>query len=640
MAEVEYPQVGYGLAVALDEGSGTYNYAVLKESGTGLPVVLAAEGLDDNIDIKFVPKGTGTVDFGGVSFATLNVAGLSTFGTAFAARITATGGATATNGGAGVLSTAGTDTNTHLLLTTKNAASVVESNRPFIHSVSSSLDALVGLRNTATSFWSNNNVVYAGAMDARFRVTGAVAGTITGSNFAINEFTVATDNVNAASSGGLSGLYIGMNVGGTNFVGNRTGVTAKVNWVTTSPIQTPFRFMTGGSFGGYISTAASPTTAFGYGYDETDGYVFGGLLQARAETGARFVKSIQGLELNVGNYEINVPTFDMGGIQVVMENADLGPWMRQSNAYGFANQTAWPNSSQGWGVGYAYAQANGRWAVNRTYGQIMGGNWTGQYGPKPNCADGIDFAQVDFSRAAFRGSNGSFLVDGSGNVGGANVGGVELRTRSEIGAYTNVVGAITVLDGSLILTKPTVTLSAPPGSGTTATASVNTMAADYMRNLIGGTGYAVNDTVTLVGGTFTTAAVFTVSEVLEGVPRRLTITTPGSYTVLPTGPISTTTSGSGAGLTLNVWWRILTMTIDNAGTNYAPGLPPHATWTYTQDGGNRSPLREPKLLITLTPTRARLRLNAGSLNVTGIPTSSVGLAAGDVYSNAGVLTVV
>jgi len=621
---------------SVSAGTSFANFLRMVGGNSGSAPTLSALGADTNVPLRLIPKGTSAVEALGPFTAT----GTSTFGSTSAARVLVQGGGTLSNGGRAVITTAGSDTNTHLYLGTKNANSVLATDRAFLQTRSSNLNDHVALRNTATAFYSHNNVNYGSVLAPRFQVTGSVSGTVTSTNQSaeIHLFSVASDDVDAMATSGLSTIRVLHTVGGSNFAGHRTGVSSMVRHAVASPNQTPFRFITGGSLSGI--TSAITGSSHGFGYDETDGYIFGALLRARAESGGHFTKSLEGLEFNVGNQQLDVPVHDMGAIQVVMETADVGGWMRQGVAYGIVNQSGWPSTSQGWGTGFAYVQANGRWAINRTYGQIMGGQWTGQYGAKPNCMDGIDFAQVDFSRAAFRGSNGNFIVDGSGNVGGANVGGVELRTRGEVSAYTSVVGAITVIDGSLCLTKPTVTLSAPPGSGTTATASVNTMAADYMRRLFDGAGYEVNDTVTLVGGTFTTAAVYTVTAVDgTGRPTRLRNTTPGSYTVLPAGPISTTTSGSGTGLTLDVWWRILTMTIDNAGTNYAPGLPPHATWTYTQDGGNRSPLREPKLLITLTPTRVPLRLNAGSINVTGIPTSSAGLSAGDVWNDGGTLKV-
>jgi hypothetical protein len=81
------------------------------------------------------------------------------------------------------------------------------------------------------------------------------------------------------------------------------------------------------------------------------------------------------------------------------------------------------------------------------------------------------------------------------------------------------------------------------GSGAILTTSVAT----------GGTGYAVNDTVTVVGGVYgSSPATYTVTSVSSGVVTGLTQTFQGQYTSNPTSPVSTTTSGSGTGLTLSV----------------------------------------------------------------------------------------
>ena len=61
---VTYPIVGYGMAVALDDGTGTFNWATLTESGTAQPVRVLANGEDANVSIALVPKGTGNVWFG------------------------------------------------------------------------------------------------------------------------------------------------------------------------------------------------------------------------------------------------------------------------------------------------------------------------------------------------------------------------------------------------------------------------------------------------------------------------------------------------------------------------------------------------------------------------------------------------
>ena len=70
----------------------------------------------------------------------------------------------------------------------------------------------------------------------------------------------------------------------------------------------------------------------------------------------------------------------------------------------------------------------------------------------------------------------------------------------------------------------------------------------------GGTGYSVNDTITVLGGIYgTTPATYTVSSIGgSGAVTGLTVTSVGSYTTVPTNNVSTSTSGSGTGLTLTL----------------------------------------------------------------------------------------
>jgi len=81
------------------------------------------------------------------------------------------------------------------------------------------------------------------------------------------------------------------------------------------------------------------------------------------------------------------------------------------------------------------------------------------------------------------------------------------------------------------------------GSGTVLSQSIAT----------GGTGYAVNDTITVLGGVYgSSPATYTVSTISAGVVTGLTQTFSGQYTSTPTNPASTSTNGSGTGLTLNL----------------------------------------------------------------------------------------
>ena len=76
-----------------------------------------------------------------------------------------------------------------------------------------------------------------------------------------------------------------------------------------------------------------------------------------------------------------------------------------------------------------------------------------------------------------------------------------------------------------------------------------------------GTGYSVGDTLTLVGGTFTTAATFTVDTPVGGAGEVLTVTLAGAgtYTVYPPNPVATTTG------------KILTLGAITGGTLYTTG---------------------------------------------------------------------
>ena len=71
----------------------------------------------------------------------------------------------------------------------------------------------------------------------------------------------------------------------------------------------------------------------------------------------------------------------------------------------------------------------------------------------------------------------------------------------------------------------------------------------------GGSSYAVNDTLTMTGGTFSQAVVLKVTSVSSGAITGVTIQTAGTYTVLPPSPVSQgSTSGSGSGATFVFNW--------------------------------------------------------------------------------------
>jgi hypothetical protein len=96
------------------------------------------------------------------------------------------------------------------------------------------------------------------------------------------------------------------------------------------------------------------------------------------------------------------------------------------------------------------------------------------------------------------------------------------------------------IQGSSVLTGTIITAL---GSGTVLSTSIAS----------GGTGYSVNDVITVQGGIYgTTPATYTVSSVASGVVTGLTATNAGNYTSNPTNPVSTISNGAGTGLTLNL----------------------------------------------------------------------------------------
>ena len=82
------------------------------------------------------------------------------------------------------------------------------------------------------------------------------------------------------------------------------------------------------------------------------------------------------------------------------------------------------------------------------------------------------------------------------------------------------------------------------GSGTVLSASIATA----------GTGYAVNDVVSALGGVYgQSPATFTVTSIGgSGAVSGLSLTYAGAYTSTPSNPASTSTTGAGSGLTLNL----------------------------------------------------------------------------------------
>lgn len=163
------------------------------------------------------------------------------------------------------------------------------------------------------------------------------------------------------------------------------------------------------------------------------------------------------------------------------------------------------------------------------------------------------------------------------NIGGAVSNAV---AASSINVLTGGVVSVTDTSGEMNVQSgilPVVSASAPPSGGTQASATISSIGCVTPGNITsGGSGYAVGDYVTMVGGTYTSAnpCVWKVATVGTGGTLSSGFQQGGSwfantYTTLPAGPISFTATGAGSGLVMaGANWNRPTYTVTSGGSGY------------------------------------------------------------------------
>lgn len=153
------------------------------------------------------------------------------------------------------------------------------------------------------------------------------------------------------------------------------------------------------------------------------------------------------------------------------------------------------------------------------------------------------------------------LGTGTGGVGTYTIN----QTQTVASTLMNSAAVASVLTASMSGTTLTVTASSgtlyPGQTIQGASVSANTIITSLGNSTVlsqviatAGTGYAVNDTITVLGGVYgTTPATYTVSTIGgSGAVTGLTLVNSGNYTSQPTNNVTTSTSGSGTGLTLTL----------------------------------------------------------------------------------------
>jgi len=145
-------------------------------------------------------------------------------------------------------------------------------------------------------------------------------------------------------------------------------------------------------------------------------------------------------------------------------------------------------------------------------------------------------------------------------------GGVErcfAMCRSETDGFVSSV--LMVSGGSGYTDRPTVV--ATGGGGTGATFSAHMKISAVTSIAAAGSGYAINDTITMVGIGSGPYCIVTAVNGGGGVTAVVLIWG-GDDTAVPSNPLATSTSGAGTGCTLNVTWSVKSVAVVNKGTGY------------------------------------------------------------------------
>lgn len=537
-----------GFYVALRGQTTFANNLNLVGSATGSPVQLQATGSDANISIAIVPKGSGNTQIGNN----------------FANYFTLVGAAA---GGNPTFAAAGVDTNINISAQPKGSGSfwsskiVVGTTAPSATPSNVFNRFSVSAPVTALSS-TNQNLV---------RFGGNFFGTLTGGPVGINFLVAAdTDSVNAAD--GFILAYVGQNVtsgaiGGRTTFQSRLDVNANVDAGTMIYYTAQGRHaVVAGSLGG---------VHFG-----PKGAVFGGngLAELHAASG-----TLPGAGMNIGQLvsdelntaaEFGTQAYWHHLQQIVPLENHVTRGVTSDAGVIFASQPLTAGSLR---KGISFGAINGQWSFSNS-SQLIGSFPTNVGGSAYSVADGIDFSYISFVRNAFMTSGAA--LDGNNNFGAQITAGVSVQTRDGIVARTAVVNTITVLDSGLwsIGSTPTLTVDAPPGSGTTATATVATWNCGRVGRVdTAGSGYTIGNILLDTGGTASTFAAFKVIKVSAtgGVTDLLPI---AAYV---TGSISGTTLSVSAATYSNL---AIGMVLDGTGvvngTYIVSGA--HPTWTVSR----------------------------------------------------------
>ena len=178
----------------------------------------------------------------------------------------------------------------------------------------------------------------------------------------------------------------------------------------------------------------------------------------------------------------------------------------------------------------------------------------------------------------------------------------------------NTVTAVTrTTVGSGYTTAPTPAISAPTTAGGVQAIATSSMGLNTISIASGGSGYAVNDVIQIVGGAGVLAQL-TVTAVASGAITTATILANGVYTTLPTSPASTTNiSGTGTGASINLLtYFVSSVVVQTAGSGYVE----QPTVTFSGGGGSGA-------AAYATVGNATTVKSTGSSTISGVTNASI-----------------
>jgi hypothetical protein len=401
--------------------------------------------------------------------------------------------------------------------------------------------------------------------DGSFSTTGAAAWNADHTLSGVGTMAGQDANFVAITGGSISGVSgvvtsVAATAGtGISITGSPITSSGTLNITNTAPDQTVVLnagtgISTSGTYPNFTITNTSPSS--------------GGTVTSVGGTGTVNGLSLSGTVTSSGN-------LTLGGTLDLSSPPAIGSTAANTGAF-----TTLSASSTVSGAGFSTYLASppaigGTAAAAGSFTTLIGGSGSANYIQATGGATGkaVQFQSLGSDAAVSlaiqsKGTTGAIDLSAQGGVNISNGGTVTAVTRSVTGSgYTSI---------------PSVAITAPTtAGGVQATATLN-MAINAGTVQSGGTGYTLNDVLTVVGGTpVGVAGTITVTGVTGGVVTSISSTNFAQYSALPTNPVSVT-GGTGSGATFNLTYLNGTVNITAAGSGYVE----QPTVTFSGGGGS------------------------------------------------------